>query len=66
MPQGQSPFEEEFSGERMNGLMSSGGHLERGLTPASNWRGSYTAVGHWVAQFGMFAVQPLFGPEKGR
>jgi hypothetical protein len=41
-------------------------HLERGLTPASNWRGSYTAVGHWVAQFGMFAAQPLFGPEKGR
>ena len=33
MPQGQSPFEEEFSGERMNGLMSSSGHLERGLTP---------------------------------
>jgi len=42
------------------------GHLERGLTPATNWRGSYMAVGHWVAQFGMFAVQPLFGPEKGR
>ncbi len=41
-------------------------HLERGLTPATNWRGSYMAVGHWVAQFGMFAVQPLFGPEKGR
>jgi len=41
-------------------------HLERGLTPATNWRGSYMAVGHWVAQFGMFAAQPLFGPEKGR
>jgi hypothetical protein len=41
-------------------------HLERGLKPATNYRGSYMAVGHWVAQFGMFAVQPLFGPEKGR
>jgi len=41
-------------------------HVERGLNPASNWRGSYMAVGHWVAQFGMFAVQPLFGPERGR
>ena len=41
-------------------------HLQRGLTPASNWRGSYLAVGHWVAQFGMFAAQPMFGPEAGR
>jgi len=41
-------------------------HLQRGFSPASNWRGSYMAVGHWVAQFGMFAVQPLFGPEAGR
>jgi Protein of unknown function (DUF2891) len=41
-------------------------HLQRGLMPASNWRGSYMAVGHWVAQFGMFAAQPLFGPEAGR
>src|SRR5262249_13832248 len=41
-------------------------HLARGLTPASNWRGSYMVVGHWVAQFVMFALQPLFGPEKGR
>jgi DUF2891 family protein len=41
-------------------------HLERGLTPARNWRGAYMVVGHWVAQFGMFAVQPLFGPQAGR
>jgi hypothetical protein len=41
-------------------------HLDRGLTPASNWRGSYMAVGHWVAQFGLFALQPLFGAERGR
>jgi hypothetical protein len=41
-------------------------HLHRGLTPATNWRGDYMLVGHWVAQFAMFAMQPLFGPEQGR
>jgi Protein of unknown function (DUF2891) len=41
-------------------------HFNNGLVPASNWRGSYMVVGHWVAQFGMFALQPLFGPERGR
>ena len=41
-------------------------HFNSGFTPASNWRGSYMAVGHWVAQFALFALQPLFGPEKGR
>jgi hypothetical protein len=41
-------------------------HLARGLTPATNWRGDYMVVGHWVAQFAMFALQPLFGVERGR
>jgi hypothetical protein len=41
-------------------------HLARGLTPATNWCGGYMVVGHWVAQFAMFALQPLFGPERGR
>jgi Protein of unknown function (DUF2891) len=41
-------------------------HVHNGFAPASNWSGDYDAVGHWVAQFGMFAVQPLFGPELGR
>ena len=41
-------------------------HLKAGYQPASNWRGSYQAVGHWVAQFGLFALQPLFGPVAGR
>jgi len=41
-------------------------HLNRGFEPPSNWRGDYGAVGHWVAQFGVFAVQPLFGHEAGR
>jgi len=40
-------------------------HFNNGFAPASNWRGSYMAVGHWVAQFGLFALQPLFGPEAG-
>jgi hypothetical protein len=31
-------------------------------TPAL-WRGSYTGVGHWVPQFGMLALQPLFEAE---
>jgi hypothetical protein len=26
-----------------------------------HWRGDYRRVGHWVAQFAMFA--PLFGPD---
>lgn len=41
-------------------------HLAAGYQPASNWRGSYQVVGHWVAQFGLFALQPLFGAEDGR
>jgi len=41
-------------------------HFHHGFTPASNWSGNYGAVGHWVAQFGMFALQPLFGPKLGR
>jgi hypothetical protein len=31
-------------------------------TPAL-WRGSYRGVGHWVPQFGMLALQPLFGVD---
>jgi hypothetical protein len=28
------------------------------------WRGSYRGVGHWVPQFGMLALQPLFGEGR--
>jgi hypothetical protein len=38
-------------------------HFNAGYAPASNWRGDYAQVGHWVAQFGMLALQPLFKPE---
>jgi hypothetical protein len=41
-------------------------HFNHGFQPSSNWQGSYYDVGHWVAQFGMFALQPLFGPKAGR
>lgn len=41
-------------------------HFDRGLNPKSNWQGDYQTVGHWVAQFGMFALQPLFGSKAGR
>ena len=40
-------------------------HFEETYTDTSQWRGSYVGVAHWVPQFGMFALQPLFG-EKGR
>jgi hypothetical protein len=41
-------------------------HFDHGFNPTSNWKGSYRVVGHWVAQFGMFALQPLFGRTAGR
>lgn len=40
-------------------------HFISGLNPHSNWNGNYRGVGHWVGQFGVFAIQPLFG-SKGR
>lgn len=41
-------------------------HVRATLDQESHWRGVYHGVGHWVAQFGFFALQPLFGPENGR
>ncbi len=35
-------------------------HFQRGYEPETNWAGDYKGVGHWVAQFGMLAVTPLF------
>jgi len=32
----------------------------------SNRAGDYHQAGHWVAPFGMFALQPLFGDESYR
>ena len=38
-------------------------HLEPTFDKPDWWRGDYRVVGHWVAQFGMFAVMPLFEPD---
>lgn len=35
-------------------------HFRRGYEDRSWWDGEYRAVGHWVAQFGVFALMPLF------
>jgi hypothetical protein len=36
-------------------------HVRAGYDDPEKWRGSYRGVGHWVPQFGLFALQPLFG-----
>ncbi len=38
-------------------------HVQATLKNRSNWDGDYGSVGHWVPQFGMFAIQPLFGSK---
>ncbi|MEJ0023241.1 MAG: DUF2891 family protein [Alphaproteobacteria bacterium] len=38
-------------------------HVEAGFSPANQWRGEYEVNGHWVAQFGMQAIAPLFGRD---
>lgn len=38
-------------------------HVQTTWQDRTHWDGDYRAVGHWVAQFGMFAIQPLFGPQ---
>jgi len=40
-------------------------HFRQGYDDPQKWRGSYLGVGHWVPQFGMFALQGLFG-SRGR
>ncbi len=41
-------------------------HFSTSYKKPASWRGSYRGVGHWVPQFGMFAIQPIFGKERGR
>lgn len=38
-------------------------HFRESYDKPELWRGSYRGVGHWVPQFGMLALQPLFGEE---
>ncbi|MES1199422.1 MAG: DUF2891 family protein [Pseudomonadota bacterium] len=45
---------------RDNRLMTSyAAHVAAGFTPPEQWRGEYLVNGHWVAQFGMLAIEPL-------
>jgi Protein of unknown function (DUF2891) len=39
-------------------------HFKAGFEPHSNWNGDYMRVGHWVAQFGMFALRPLLTEDR--
>jgi hypothetical protein len=36
-------------------------HFQETYETPARWRGSYQGVGHWVPQFGMLALQPVFG-----
>ena len=36
-------------------------HLQQTYMKPDQWAGDYQVNGHWVPQFGMFAIQPLFG-----
>lgn len=38
-------------------------HVEKNYSDPQWWRGDYRANGHWVAQFGVFALMPLFEPD---
>jgi hypothetical protein len=39
-------------------------HFRATYEKPAHWRGSYEGVAHWVPQFGMLALQPLFGAER--
>jgi hypothetical protein len=40
-------------------------HFRRGYEDRTWWAGDYHVVGHWVAQFGVFALMPLFEEAVG-
>lgn len=39
-------------------------HFSATYDHPDHYRGDYRTVAHWVAQFGMFAAMPLFGPKQ--
>lgn len=41
-------------------------HFLAGIGDVMSGKEDYRCAGHWVTQFGVFALQPLFGDEKGR
>ncbi len=40
-------------------------HFLESYRRRAGWDGDYRTVRHWVAQFGMLAIQPLFAPVAG-
>ncbi|HEX5998951.1 MAG TPA: DUF2891 family protein, partial [Hyphomicrobiaceae bacterium] len=40
-------------------------HVRATYDMPSLWRDSYRCIGHWVPQFGLLAIQPLFDPQWG-
>lgn len=38
-------------------------HVFTGFEPQTQWRGEYMVNGHWVAQFGMLALAPMFDEQ---
>jgi hypothetical protein len=52
--------------EREAYLAAYAAHFRATYESPALWRGSYRGVGHWVPQFGMLALQPLFGIEIPR
>ena len=41
-------------------------HILQAMKGLSRWTDNYASLGHWLPQFGVFALQPLFGVENGR
>jgi len=39
-------------------------HVLASYRRRESWDGDYRAVRHWVAQFGMLAIQPLFALDR--
>ena len=54
MPRGMAP-------EARNAYLTAyAAHFRQNFDNPEWWCGSYESVGHWVPQFGMLALQPLF------
>ena len=41
-------------------------HFHEAMKGLPRWTDNYSSLGHWLPQFGAFALQPLFGVENGR
>ena len=54
------PLANKLEDERLRASYAA--HVQAGFEPRNQWSGEYMVNGHWVAQFGMLAIEPLFGP----